>query len=156
MMFSLGNDIKIVAALPAAVRGAAAADFTGADINRAGFDALSFAFNIGAEGDVPSGSVKLDLIVEHADDNGSGAPGTYAAVAATDLVFPNWATNMAFLAGGIVMTLDAAGESPAVGLVDYVGGKQWTRVKVDALGTTVGTPLSCDALLMKPNLAPVS
>lgn len=156
MMFSMGNDIKIVAAVPAAIRGAAAADFTGADINRAGFDALSFAFNVGAEADTLSGAVKFDFFIEHADDNGAGAPGTYAAVAATDLVFPQWATNMAYLAGGIVLTVDANAESPAVGLVDYVGGKQWTRVTVNATGTTVGQPMAIDAILGKPNLAPVS
>ncbi len=156
MMFSMGNDIKAVSALVPAIRGASAADFTGADVNRAGFDALSYVINFGAEADTLSGSVKFDIILEHADDNGSGAPGTYAAVAATDIVIPNWATNMAFAAGGIVMTVDAAVESPAVGFVDYVGGKQWSRLKIDATGTTTGQPISAEALLMKPNLAPVA
>lgn len=156
MMFSMGNDIKAVVALVPAIRGAAAADFTGSDVNRAGYDALSYLVNFGAEADTLSGSVKFDIVMEHADDNGSGAPGTYAAVAATDIVIPGWATNMAYLAGGIVMTVDAAAESPAVGMVDYIGGKQWSRLKVDATGTTTGQPIGAEALLMKPSFAPVS
>lgn len=155
-MFSMGNEIKLKSAVAAQLCGVSAADVVGSNIDRAGFEALSFALNVGAEGDTPSGSVKIECFLEHADDDGSGAPGAYAAVAATDVVIPVQSAAVAWATGGVLLVVDAASEAPSVHMVDYVGGKQWTRWTVNATGSTNGWPVAIDALLMKPHLAPVS
>lgn len=156
-MYDSVNDVKIVAAIVAATVGTAAADATGVTIDRSGYEALAFDFNIGIEGDVPSGSVKFDFFVEHSHDaNGDGTPDSWVAVEAGDVVLPEWATNMAFLAGGIVLTIDSAAEAPSVGSVGYVGGRKFVRCNVNATGTTNGTRMAVNARLSKPHFAPIS
>lgn len=156
-MYSMGNDIKIVAAVVAATVGASAADSTGVTIDRSGYEALAFDFNVGAEGDTLSGSVKLEFVVEHSHDaNGDGTPDSWEAVASGDVVIPRWATNLAYATGGIVLTVDANAESPCVGSVDYVGGRKFVRCSINATGTTNGQPAAINARLMKPHFAPIA
>jgi hypothetical protein len=155
-MFDIVSDVKIIASQVAAVVGASAADGSQTTINRTGFESLAFDINVGAEADTLSGSVKFDFKVEHADDDGAGSPDSWEAVEAADLVFPAWATNMAYATGGIVLTVDAAAESPCVGSVGYVGGKKFVRCYADATGTTTGQPIAINARLSHPHHGPVS
>ena len=156
-MYDSVNDVKIVAAIVAATIGASAADATGVTIDRTGYEAVAFDFNVGAEGDTLSGSVKHVFVVEHSHDaNGDGTPDGWEAVVAGDLVLPEWAANIVFATGGVVLTIDAGGEAPAVGSVGYVGGRKFVRCSVDNTGTTNGTPMAINARLSKPHFAPIS
>lgn len=156
-MYDIVNDVKIVASQVAAVVGASAADGSKTTIDRSGFEAVAFDYNVGAEADSLSGSVKFDFKVEHADEdpNSPGNPGSYAPVDADDIVIPAWSTNMAYATGGIVLTVDAAADSPCVGSVGYVGGKRFVRSWADATGTTTGQPIAINCRLSKPHFSPI-
>src|SRR5919109_1022594 len=57
------------------------------DIDLQGFNSAVVVINFGSSGDTLAAGVKFDVKLEHADDNGRGAAGTYAAVAAKDVNF---------------------------------------------------------------------
>ncbi|MDX2277723.1 MAG: hypothetical protein NW206_19910 [Hyphomonadaceae bacterium] len=156
MQRDLLNDLKIAAL--AAI--ASTTDKTLA-VDRKGYGTLAFLANIGIEGITLSGTDKIALLLEHADDNGSGAAGTYAAVAAADVVIPeqfaSHASIDATVASGVVATFDANAELPAVLGFSYAGSKQWVRLTVDYSGTHgVATPVSAVAMLGTPQFAPVT
>jgi hypothetical protein len=105
---------------------------TGAVIDLKGFEAAEMIVAVGQSGDVLSGAVKLDLVLQHGDlANGSDQ----AAVAATD-VLGAWA------AGGIFSTIDDPAEDGVVVKVGYRGNKRYIRLFVDTTGAhTNGTPI---------------
>jgi hypothetical protein len=67
------------------------------------------------------------FVIQEADDDGTGNPSTYAAVASTDLI-PS--TGFASITG-------TTGQS-TVARVAYVGAKRWVRVTSTVAGTTTG------------------
>lgn len=137
MQHDLHNNIAVVEALETIVVNDDT-EGTGSTIDTFGYDALEMAVAVGQSGDTLSGSLKLELKLQHGDlANGSDM----AAVAQGD-VLGNWAT------GGIFATVDADGEDGAVYTVGYVGVKRYVRVFVDTTGThTNGTPIGAVAIL---------
>jgi hypothetical protein len=105
---------------------------TGAVIDLKGFEAAEMIVDVGQSGDVLSGALKFDLILQHGDlANGTDQ----AAVAQTD-VLGSWA------AGGIFATIDDPAEDGAVFAVGYRGSKRYVRLFIDTTGThTNGTPI---------------
>lgn len=78
----------------------------------------------------------ITLLMEHADDNGSGAAGSYSNVTAAAVlgVTP---------ASGIILTLAAGAVAAAVYKAGYVGGKRFIRLTLaetgaNATGTIIG------------------
>ncbi len=126
-------------------------DGTGASIDTKGYESVLFAVSVGISGDTLSGSLKHEFLVEHADDNGSDAPGSFAAVTdAADLVgvTPTAVT-------GIFAIIDAAAEDPDTLEFGYVGNKRWVRFRDETTGThTVGTPMAGVAILGHPRHVP--
>ncbi|WP_432193805.1 hypothetical protein [Streptomyces sp. bgisy027] len=87
---------------------------TGTDVDLAGFDAAAVVITVGAATDTG-----FSFEVQEADDDGTGAPDTYAAVAAADLDGTEPATAVA----------------AAVTVLGYHGIKRWLRVVATDTGT---------------------
>lgn len=136
-MRDLHNKITVVEALETIVVNDDT-EGTGAVVDLAGANAAELIVAVGQSGDTLSGSVKLDLKLQHGDAaNLSDA----AAVAAAD-VLGSWAT------GGIFATVDADGEDGTVYRVGYRGSKRYIRLFVDTTGThTNGTPIGAVVVL---------
>ncbi len=117
------------------------ADTDGTTVDRQGFESVMFVVNSGIEGDTLSGSVKFDFILQESDDDSS-----WSAVTSSTSV-----TETSVDSSGIFLTLDANGETPQTSQIGYIGGKRYTRVKIDATGThSNGTPISIQAILGNP------
>ena len=131
----LANNLIAVQSLAPAVR---TADANGTGVDLQGFEGAMAIFDIGAEGDTLSGSVKIDVKLEHSDDNSS-----FSAVTSSSDV-----TDGSVDSNGIWATFDANAEAPAVVGIGYVGGKRYLRVVADFSGThSNGSPVS--AMILK-------
>ena len=118
---------------------------TGVDLQ--GFDGAALLFDIGANGDTFSGSVKFDLIIQESSDDS-----TYTAVTANTSV-----TGGTVDYSGIFQTIDANGECSAVYGIGYVGGSRYIRGRIVATGThSTGTIVGATVIKGIPLHAPVS
>jgi hypothetical protein len=90
-----------------------------------------------------------NIIVEEADDNGSGSPGTYATVAVADLITGPGATSSAFNA------ITSAGTA-VIQSLDYIGRKRWVRVRNTISGQTTGALFAVVGLLFAPTIFPAA
>ena len=115
-----------------------------------GFDSLIMSVLMGDSGDILSGSLFTELILQHGDlANGSDA----VAVADTDVVLGEGGG----ISSGVFALIDAPAEDSAEFSIGYVGKKRYVRVAIDVTGThTNGTPIGVVALKGHPSLAPVS
>lgn len=137
-MRDLMNDIDLrVAITPRVVSDNTAA--VGENIDRTGYESLTFAIATGTLADVDATFVTL---VEHADDNGSGAPGAYAAVPDDQLV------GTEALAG---FDFSADVKCRKIG---YVGDKKWARLTVTPANNAGSAPLAAVAILGHAHLRP--
>ena len=149
-MRDITNNLKAVPALSAAVY---TSDQTGATINRAGFAAVEHVITVGVSGDALSGTVYYDFIIEESDDDSAWSAVTAAAAV---IVGPD-GVSAAPNGSGVFATIDAAAEDDKILRIGYVGGKQYSRIRVDFTGThTNGTPMSAHARLGFPDNANVS
>jgi hypothetical protein len=90
-----------------------------------------------------------NLVVEEADDNGSGSPGTYGTVAVGDLLTGPGATSSAFNA------ITSSGTA-VIQSLDYIGRKRWVRVRNTISGQTTGAAFAVVGLLFAPNIYPAA
>ena len=113
------------------------------DIDRQGFNSQEFLVDFGANlGDTLSGSNYFTVALTHADDDGTGAAGSYTAVAAADVLGATPDAN------GVVVTVDDAAEDEALYQFGYKGNKRFTKLTITPVGTlTNGNPVT--ALLVK-------
>lgn len=96
---------------------------TGVDSN--GFSAVTHVVNVGAPGITFSTTHKVEIELEHSDDNV-----TFTDVTSnTDVVGGTVGTN------GLWQTIDADGDCNAVYAIGYVGGKRYSRVVLNFSGT---------------------
>lgn len=111
---------------------ASTTDITGATVDIGDYGGVRFIANVGISGDTLSGSVMVELELEHSDDGS-----TWADCADTDL--------SAYVAGtndGTWAKIDDAAEDPAIHTVEYRGNKRYVRAMVLKTGThTNGIPI---------------
>lgn len=137
------SKIKQVSALLPAVR---TADANGIGIDLKGYDAAQMVGYIGAPGDTLSGSVKIELELQHSDDNS-----TFVACADADLSAAVTGTNT-----GTFAVIDANGEASLSYAVGYMGSKRYIRIVSNVTGThTNGTPSAALAILSEAHAVPV-
>lgn len=149
-MRDLHNNVKFVQAVDPAVL---TADTNGATIDRQGFESVEHIVFAGESGDTLSGSVKLDLVLQHSDDGSTWSDVTSAA----DVLVNADSGVSAPDANGIFRTIDAAAEDDAKYRIGYIGGKRYSRVQLDFTGThSNGIPLCVAAVLGHAEQAPVS
>lgn len=116
MRNDIKNHLSVVSTLAPAVHDAT---LNGDDVDLAGYDAAAFVFDIGV---VSANGLVLTL--EHADDDGTGQPDSYAAISADDL-------------DGTIPTATTTTDE-AVTVVGYHGIKRWVRAVVTDGGTGSG------------------
>jgi hypothetical protein len=119
------------------------ADANGANIDRyrnGGYNALTLMLLPGAWTDGTHA-----YIIEEADDNGSGSPGTYAAVSTDDLIDDTSATFVPITAA-----------TTTIQRIDYIGRKRWVRVRYDYTAGSSGAAFAVVALLFSPNILPAA
>ena len=133
-MRDLHNNIAHVAAVtPQTIAGS---NLVSGNIDLAGFNAaevVAYLGDIDELGGSPVGDAKVQMLLEHADDDGTGSPGTYANVALRDVLGPSAVT------AGIVATSTTDNGFLEVG---YVGGKRFIRATLVPTGLTNGGPVA--------------
>ncbi len=149
-MKDMSNNIKVVSALAAAVYGSA--DVNGSAVDRQGFESVTFAMSVGAEGDTLTGSLYIQVEMEHSDDNS-----TWTDCAAADIIVPKDQTVVVDGTNSIVFKADDGAEAPVVFKVGYKGGKRYSRLVYNKEGThSNGTPAAALAILGHASMLPVA
>lgn len=113
----------------------------GVAIDRSGYDSLTYLIATGTLADVDA---TFAVLLEHADDNGSGSPGAYEAVPDDQLVGTEALAGFTFAA------------DVATRKLGYVGGKKWTRLTITPSGNSGAAPIAAIALLGHPHLSPTA
>lgn len=122
----------------------------GAEVDMQGFHAAEFELMVGAPLDTLGASVKITVLLTHADDNGAGAAGAYSNVTTADVLGVT-------VAAGIIATIDADSEASRAYRFGYVGGKRFVTALITAVGThTNGTMVSLSIIKGAPEYAPVA
>jgi hypothetical protein len=105
-----------------------------AEVDLAGFNSALIVTSWGAKVGGDTGTI--DVALTHADDNGSGAAGAYADVAAKDVlgVTPS---------SGIIKNLAGGAVNAGIAKVGYVGGKRFIKITVtESDANATGTIMS--------------
>ena len=143
-MRDLKNNIGVVQSLAPAARDA---DANGTGVDLQGFESATIVIDMGAEGITLSSTNKIEIELEHSDDNSTFTDVTSSAdvIGAT----PD--------SSGVIATFDANTEIPAVATVGYIGGKRYIRAIANFSGTHgTGTPLSVSVIKSHARKNPVS
>lgn len=119
------------------------------DIDAQGFETLAVAVLVGEIGDTLDASNRIDLSIEHADDDGTGSPGSYAACTDADVL------NASGLSTGIFKAVDAAGDESARHVIGYRGGKRFVKVTATPVSLATGGAIAMLALKGGASGAPV-
>ncbi len=136
-MRDLHNNIDVIEALETIVVNNDT-EGTGSSINLQGYTAAEIAVAVGQSGDVLSGSVFLELKLQHSDDGSAWS-------AVSD---PNFMLGAVPDANGRFSLIDDPAEDGVTVAVGYIGPKKFIRVFVDTTGThTNGTPIGAVAIL---------
>lgn len=149
-MRDLASRLKSVVAIAAATY---AADTTPASLDLQGFDSALLNIHVGAGGITFDATNKIEFVMTHADDDGTGNPGSYSNVAATDI---NGEGAPATVTNGIVKALVAAHAAADITEIGYIGGKRYLKILADFSGTHgTGTPIAVELIKGAPRNAPV-
>lgn len=128
------------------------ADTTPVSLDLQGFDSALFNLAIGAGGITFDVTNKIEFVMTHADDDGTGNPGAYSNVAVTDI---NGSGAPATVTNGIVKSLIAAHAAADVTEIGYIGGKRFLKLLADFSGVHgTGTPISAVLTKGHPRNAP--
>jgi hypothetical protein len=142
-MHNIVNNIGIEQSLmPQTIQASA---LNSGNIDTQGVETLAIAVLVGDIADTLSGSVRIDLKIEHADDDGTGAPGSYAACEDADVL------NYTGLSSGKFQSIDASGKEEKRHVIGYCGGKRFVKATATPAGLTNGGPIAM--LTLKGNLS---
>lgn len=145
-MKDLHSNIKPVSVLHAVV---VTATGNSGDIDLKGFNSCEFLVDAGVDAGTGLGeSHNLVFTLTHADDNGSGAAGSYANVAAADVLGVT-------AASGVVLTIDSTDEDNTLYRFGYVGGKRFVKLTWTETGT-VSMPMSISLVKGHPADGPTT
>lgn len=117
-------------------------------VDRQGFDSVTFAVHLGAGGITFTGTNKIEVILEHSDDNSA-----WSAVTNPKDVVGRTST----ITSGIVASYIAAKAAASVDEYGYIGGKRYVRMTPTYGGThSTGTATAVIAILGHPANAPAA
>ena len=88
---------------------------------------------------------RIDLKIEHADDDGNGNPESFAACTDDDVI------DYAGLSSGIFAVLDSSDDAQRRIVVEYKGGKRFVKVTATPVSLADGGPVAM--LALKGNLS---
>ena len=143
-MQDLKNNIGVVQSLAPAERGS---DANGTGVDLQGFESATVVIDMGAEGITLSSTNKIEIELEHSDDNSTFTDVTSSAdvIGAT----PD--------SSGVIATFDDPAEAPAIASVGYIGGKRYIRAVANFSGTHgTATPMSVSVIKGHARKNPVS
>lgn len=144
MLRDIVNNLKVVSSLLPLTR---TTDANGSAADLADYQGAMVVAHLGTSGDTLSGSLKIELELEHSDDNS-----TWTDCADADLSAAVTGTNT-----GTFAVIDAAGEDARVYKVGYRGVKRYLRIVYNITGShSSGTPSSAVIIPGKPKAAPVA
>jgi len=118
------------------------------NIDTQGFDSLSVAVLVGNIADTLGAGDRLDLSIEHADDDGTGNPGTYTACTNDDVL------GFSGLTSGIFKAIDADAEDQTRYVIGYRGDKRFVRVTATPVSLATGGPVAMMAVKGHPHTGP--
>jgi hypothetical protein len=147
-MHDIYNNIGIAQALTPQTIQASALD--SGNIDTRGAEALCVVVLVGAVADTLDASHRIDVKIEHADDDGTGSPGTYAACADTDV------QGFTGLSSGIFKSIAATGDKSKRYAIGYAGGKRFVKVTATPVSISTGGAIAMLTLKGNPSLKPVS
>lgn len=134
------NNIKLVSSLLPLLR---TADANGAGVDTQDSVGVALVAHIGLSGDTLSGSVKIEMEVEHSDDNS-----TFTDCADADIDAAVTGTNT-----GTFAVIDAAADDEQLYKCNYLGSKRYVRVVANYTGThTNGCAVAAHAILNPAHL----
>ena len=134
-MRDLHSNVAPVQALAAQTINQGTGALNTGNVDLAGFNAAQVVVhygNIDEMGASPQGGAQIAVKLEHADDDGTGSPASYADVTTADVVGP------ASVTAGVVATATSDLTPTSVG---YVGDKRFIRVTLTPTGLTNGGPV---------------
>lgn len=120
------------------------------NIDMQGCETLAVAVLVGNITDTLDSSNRIDLKIEHADDDGTGSPAAYGACADEDVL------NATGLSSGIFATLNDSAKKNARHVIGYRGGKRFVRVTATPVSLETGGPIAMVALKGNTASKPVS
>lgn len=143
-MRDLFNSVSLLAVVAAA---ALTATPTPTVIDRQGYESLLLQVGVGIGGITFTGTNKLEIVVEHSDDNV-----TFTPVTVDDL------QGAASVSGtGVVLAWTSAKAAATLDKFGYIGGRRYVRVTPTFGGThATGTPVAVTAVLGWPHILPVA
>jgi len=122
------------------------------NIDTQGFDGALLVVHVGAKhaSDTLNSTNKITILFQDAEDDGTGAPGSYANVDEVDIVG-------ATPASGVVLTIDDAAKCAMVHQFGYVGDKRFIKATATPAGTIAnGVPIAIEIVKGYPNYVPAS
>lgn len=138
MRYDMSKDVKVDPSLEPQTLGADAT-VNGASVDLKGFHAATVIIDVGAWTD---GTHTFEI--QEADDDGAGSPGSFAGVAAADLV-------------GTEPVVDGATVDDQQYLIGYIGDKRHLRVSVTSASVTTGLAAVASYVMAgKPSTLPVA
>lgn len=147
-MQDIVSNIAVEQALaPQNIQGAA---LNSGNIDTLGCGTLAVVIAVGNIVDTLGASNRIDVKIEHADDNGSGAPAGYTACTDEDVL------NFTGLASGLFLSIDTAGEESRRHVIGYRGGKRFVKVTATPVSLATGGPIAMIALKGNTAQKPVS
>lgn len=145
-MKDLHSNIKPVAIIHPVV---VSATGNSGDVDLAGFNSCEIIVDAGVDaGAGLDANNKLVFTLTHADDNGAGAAGSYANVAADDVIGVT-------PAAGVVLTIDSTDEDNTLYRIGYIGGKRFVKLTWTETGN-VSMPMSVSVIKGNPLDTPTS
>lgn len=149
-MRDLHNNVAPVQALPAQTISQGTGALNTGAVDLGGFSGAQVVVHYGEideMGASPLGGAQIAIKLEHADDNGSGAPGTFVNATGADV------TGVASVAAGVVATVTSDLVPTSFG---YVGDKRYVRVTLTPTGLTSGGPAGVIVNKGHPRHAPAA
>lgn len=110
------------------------------NMDRQGAENLAVAVLVGDISETLSGSAKIELKIEHAEDDGTGAPGAYTACTDADVL------NFSGLVSGVFASIDADAEETDRYVIEYIGGKRFVKVTATPTGLSTGGAIAMASL----------
>lgn len=150
-MRDLHSNLAAVHAIPAQTINQAGGALQSGAIDLAGFASADVAVHFGAVvelGPSPAAGAKIDVRLEHAADDGTGAPGVFADITDADVI---GVSGVSGVVGGIT---NSTTDDTNVVSVGYVGDRRFLRVTLTPTNLTSGGPAGVLMVKGHPRHAP--
>lgn len=142
------NNIAVEQCLaPQTIQGSA---LDSGNIDMQGYETLAVVLAVGNITDTLDASNRIDVKIEHADDDGAGSPASYAACTDEDVL------NATGLSSGQFLSLDADAKESKRHVIGYRGGKRFVKVTATPVSIATGGPVTMIALKGNKGQAPVT